>query len=272
MKNLREYRIVQFLLSKEFWKQVKVMLAIFFAIIFLSSIILYCVTRHNSMRTVPDFNGLSLNDARELADDYSLRIAVSDSLYNMEKLPGTVLEHEPKTGTFVKKNRRIFLVMNAVSPEKVHMPDVVGVSLRQAVAILESNGLYVENFKYVQDIATNIVLKQSYGKREIVPGKNINKGSGIDLTLGRAGWLDPVTIPELKGLKLLQARKQTVLSYLNIGKIYFDYTIKNATDSINACIYKQKPKFVENQTVAMGSKVDIWLSLKKNKDDKKSKK
>lgn len=268
MKNLREYRLVQFLLSKDFWKQVKVMLAISFAIIFASSIILFCVTRHSSKRTVPDFSGLTMNEAKDLADDYSLRIAISDSIFNIEKQPGTVLEQEPKSGTFVKKNRRIFLTMNALNPEKVHMPNVVGVSLRQAVAILESNGLYVGQFKYVHDIATNIVLKQYVGKKEIVPGKEINKGSNIDLELGRAGWSEPVTIPELKGLKMQHAHKQLVISYLNIGKVTFDYTVKNAQDSIKALVFKQKPKYSNNQTIEMGTKVDIWLSLKNIENDK----
>lgn len=271
MKKLKDYKIIQFMLSKEFWKQVKVILAIFFAIIFTSSIILFCVTRHNSKRTVPDFSGLTLNEAKELADNFSLRIAVSDSIYNMEKQPGTVLEQEPKTGTFVKKNRRIFLVMNAINPEKIHMPNVIGVSLRQAVAILESNGLYVGKFKYVPDIATNIVIKQYFRNKEIAPGKNISKGSKIDLTLGRSGWSEPVTIPELKGLTFLQAQKQVVLSYFNIGKVTFDYTIKNAQDSLEAVVYKQKPKYSDKQTYTLGSKVDIWLSINKIENDKTSK-
>jgi eukaryotic-like serine/threonine-protein kinase len=271
MRKIKEYKLIQFILSREFWKQIKVMLAIFFAIIFSTSILLHCITRHNSKRTVPDFSGLTLKEAQELASDNKLRIAISDSIFNMEKQAGTVLEQEPKVGAFVKKNRRIFLVMNALNPEKVHMPNIIGVSLRQAVAILESNGLYVARFKYVPDIATNIVMKQYCGNKEITPGKNINKGSEIDLVLGKAGWNDPVIVPELKELTLLQARKQAVLSYLNLGKVSYDYTVKNAQDSIKATVYKQKPKFSDNQTVAMGSKIELWLTIKKVENVKATK-
>lgn len=265
MKKLKEYKIIQFLKSKEFWEQAKVIAAIFFAIIFASSIVLHCATRHNSKRTVPDFSGLSYNEASELADDYSLRITISDSIFNIEKQPGSILEQEPKAGTFVKKNRRIFLVINAINPEKIHMPNIVGVSLRQAAAILESSGLYVGKFKYVPDIATNIVMKQYFNNKEIYPGKMINKGSAIDITLGKSGWSEPVKAPELEGLTLMQARKQAVLSYFNIGNVKFDYTVKNAQDSLKAVVVKQKPKYSEKQTYSIGSRIDVWLSINKIK-------
>jgi beta-lactam-binding protein with PASTA domain len=271
MKNIREYKIVQFLMSKEFWKQVKAMSAIFFAVIFATSIILFCVTRHTSKRSVPSFSGMTINEAKDLADDYGIRVTVSDSVYNNEKLPGSVIEQEPKAGTFVKKNRRIFLVMNALNPEKIHMPNLIDVSLRQAIAILESNGLNIGKFKYVPDMATNIVLKQYYGKKEIAPGKDINKGSHIDLTLGRAGWTEPVTMPDLKGLTLIKAQRLAAQSYFNIGKVNFDNTIRTALDSIRAVVYKQKPKYSDKETYQMGSKVDIWLTSNKDQNDTKTK-
>ena len=58
--------------------------------------------------------------------------------------------------------------MNA---KKVSMPNLVGYSMRQAKAELNSRGLSLGKLIYVSDIATNNVLKQIYRNREIRPGR-----------------------------------------------------------------------------------------------------
>jgi eukaryotic-like serine/threonine-protein kinase len=267
---MKEKSLFKYLLSKEFWKQIRLALAIFFTIIFLTTIFLKIYTRHNSSRPVPDFKGLTDIESKELADDNNLRVQIIDSVFNQDQKPGTVVEQEPKAGSLVKKYRRIFLVMNAVNPEKIAMPNIVGVSLRQAVAILELNGLYIGHFKYVPDIATNNVLKQIYKKREIRSGAQINKGSNIDLVLGKAGDISLTKIPELKGQSLKAARKTLALASLNVGTIRFDHTIFKSADSLKAVVVKQEPEFSESATLNSGSSVKLWLSMPKEKADIKT--
>ncbi|MCX7985410.1 MAG: PASTA domain-containing protein [Bacteroidales bacterium] len=252
--------------SKEFWNQVKVMLAIFFAFIFASSILLHCYTRQNSYVEVPNFNKLTLRQSLELAEDNNLRIEVIDSVFSLDLLPGTVVEQDPKAGTKVKKNRRILLIVNATMPQKVSLPNIEGVSLRQAVAMLEADGLMVGKISYSPDIATHIVLACKWKGKKIRPGDMIYKGSFVDLTLGNAGSLKNVIVPDLKGLTLREARKQLTLSYLNTGKVYYAKTVENALDSLNSIVFKQKPAAAENSTLPMGSSVDLWLTVNKDKD------
>ena len=132
---------IEFIKSKQFRFHLKVALAIFSAIILFSSLFLKIITRHNQALCVPNFKGLSYVEAEKIADEYNMHCVLSDSVYNLTLPPGKVVEQEPKEGSKVKSGRRIFLIMNAIIPEKVKMPNVIGVSLRQASAILESNGL-----------------------------------------------------------------------------------------------------------------------------------
>lgn len=256
----------QYLKSKAFWNQIKLMVAIFFAFIFASSIILHCYTRHDSYVEVPNFNKLTFRQSLELAEDKDLRVEVIDSVFSLDLLPGTVVEQDPKPGTKVKKNRRILLIVNAIMPQKVAFPNIEGVSLRQAVAVLESDGLMVGRISYTPDIATHIVLSCKWKGKKIRPGDMIYKGSYVDLTLGNAGSLKNVVVPNLSGLSLREARKQLTLSYLNTGKIYYDKDIQNAQDSLNCVVSRQKPMASEDATLPMGSNVDIWLTLKKSED------
>ena len=260
---MKDNQLIKYLLSKDFWRQIKIALAIFFGIIFLVNISLWIITRHGSSRAVPDFKGLSLTDANELADDFNMRIAIMDSVYNQDLKPGSVVEQEPKPGVKVKKNRRIFLVLNAMNPEKVNMPNVVGVSMRQAQAILESNGLAIGHIKYVPDIATNNVLKQRINGNDIKPGIEINKGTHIDLTLGKSGG-ESTQIPLLTGLTRRQAEKIISQAYLNLGAVLYDKSVETAADSLNAVVFKQKPDSDDKSSISLGSIVDIWLSVKKD--------
>ena len=256
--------VVEFLKSKPFLEQVKVMAAVFFAIVFASSIILHCATRHNKHLAVPDFAGLDLQQAEELAGEYGLQITVSDSVFNIESKRGTVLEQYPKKGTDVKKNRRIFLIMNAINPEKIKMPDIVGVSLRQAVAILESHGLQVQSINYESDLAANLVLKQVFKGKIIAPGKEIYKGSSIKLVLGRSSNQSTM-VPSLKGLTTQLARKQSILSYLNVNKLHFDGTVQDWKDSLKAVVYKQAPK--DSTYCNSGNSVELWLTVKRSPNE-----
>jgi beta-lactam-binding protein with PASTA domain len=266
---MKDSSLVKFILSKEFRTQLKYALAIFFALIFIVNICLWFFTRHSNKLIVPDFKGLTLVESSELADDNDMQIHIMDSVYNQLQAPGSVIEQEPKPGSSVKKNRRIFLIMNAMNPEKIQMPNVVGVSLRQAIAILESNGLVVGRLKYVSDIATNNVLNQRMNGKEIRSGKEINKGSYIDLVLGQSGG-ESTEIPDLIGLKKREAERKISQSCLNMGNIKYDNTIVTSADSLNAFVKKQKPD-IETKYVSMGTSIDIWLTIEKQKPTAKTK-
>jgi eukaryotic-like serine/threonine-protein kinase len=91
-----------------------------------------------------------------------LRLKVSDSVFISHEARGTVIDQNPAPNFRVKEKRTIFLTINAMNPERVSMPDVTGVSLRQARAIIETRGLEVGTLIYVPDIALNNVLRQQY--------------------------------------------------------------------------------------------------------------
>jgi beta-lactam-binding protein with PASTA domain len=262
---MKENKLIKYLFSKEFASQLKIALSIFFGILLLTEICLWFFTRHFSGMPVPDFKGLTLQQSMDLAKDEKLRIQIMDSVYNQSRKSGTVVEQEPKPGVKVKKDRRIFLVMNALNPEKIKMPNIVGVSLRQAIAILESNGLIAGHLRYVPDIATNNVLKQRYSGKDIEAGKEIIRGSHIDLVLGKSDNYMPVQLPELIGLTMLEAEKQIAQAYFNRGAIIFDKTVINEEDSANAVVFKQKPDIGKKQVAAMGSIIDVWLTIDKEK-------
>ena len=109
---------------------------------------LQAVTRHNKELTVPDFSGMSLEEAGILAEAEGLRLDVTDSVYIRGMERGVISRQNPLPGSHVKKNRRILLVINSVLPRQSIVPSVTGYSLRQAKAELIANGLRVGRLIY----------------------------------------------------------------------------------------------------------------------------
>lgn len=230
-------------------------------IIFLIKIFLDVFTRHGESEPVPDFVGKKLDSVMIIAKKTDLRIEVIDSVFRHDFPKGSVSKQNPDAGTHVKKNRKIYLTVNALSPRKETVPNVVGWSLRQAKSLLVNKGFRVGRLDYVLDPATNNVLEQIYGNRKIEPGMLLPVGATIDLKLGlgAADSTAVAVIPNVVGLEFEQAISVVVENSLNYV-LNYDKNVTNITDSLNAVVYKQEP---ENGSVRYGSNVNIYLRRKK---------
>jgi beta-lactam-binding protein with PASTA domain len=235
-------------------------LFVFLELIFLA---LRVYTRHGQALSVPDFSGLTLEEASRMADQKQLRFEVIDSVFIQGQAPGIVAAQNPSPDTKVKVNRTIFLTINAINPAKIEMPNVVDVSLRQAEAILQTNGLRVGYKHYIPYFAKDYVLRQIYHNHDVKPGSKVIKGSAIDLVLG-LGTVDVnVEVPSLKGLTRDQAQEVLSNKYLNFGAVFYDNSVETNVDSMKALVWKQKPEY--GSAIATGSSINVWFTVNESK-------
>ncbi len=235
-------------------------LVAFIILIFLS---LRVYTRHGQALSVPDFSGKKMEEATSMADQKRLRLVVSDSSFVQGQAPGVVIGQNPSFDTKVKENRTIFITINAINPEKVEMPDVVGVSLREAEARLMRYGLRIGSKRYVPDPGKDYVLRQIFRNRDITKGTKVIKGSYIDLVVGGGYGNAEGSVPNLKGLTLDEAKEVLSHNYLNFGATIYDNSIETYQDTLSAIIWKQKPGY--GTSLSMGSSIDVWFSVNKPK-------
>jgi beta-lactam-binding protein with PASTA domain len=240
-------------------------LSILFGSFLILVIFLFVFTRHGQSYPVPSFIGLKHNEVVKLSKKYKLRFEITDSVYIMTRKPGTVVEQNPIAGTKVKQNRRILITINAKSPKKVGMPDIVGVTLRQAKAILDQQGLIVGTLSFVPDIAVNNILEQKFKGKHIAEGSLIPKGSRVDLVLGKGMLNEQTGLPLLIGLTQSEARNRLIEASINLGQVKYDETIKDYKDSLNAMVYSQYPAYSEFNSISFGARVDIWLTLNESR-------
>jgi beta-lactam-binding protein with PASTA domain len=218
-------------------------------------------THHGQAIKVPDLAGLTLREVEEVTSSRQLRYEVVDSVFSTEMPRGTVLKQNPKASSQVKRNRNIFLTMNAVNPETVSMPRLVGLSIRQARLALQNAGLVLGDISYRPDYAINNVLQQYQGDSVINEGTEITKGSVIDLELGMGLSNELTRVPDLVGLDLAEAADLIADYYLNIGAVTYDESVMGEEDSARAFIWRQYPEFEEFRRMNMGLEVDLWLTV-----------
>jgi beta-lactam-binding protein with PASTA domain len=250
-----------FILSKVFIKNLGLAVAIIVGVIMLLLIWLNFYTRHGQARPVPDFYGLTMEETAKLAKKNRLRYQIIDSVYTTVVPRGCVAEQNPKPGFKVKKWRNIVLTINAFSPEMVAMPNLVDLPIRQASELIESSGLKMGESRFRPDLSINIVLDQLYNGKKITEGDSLQKGSVIDLVLGKGLSNQRTPVPDLLGMNLEPARNKILISSLNLGTFVYDNTIVKSEDTIKAFVYKQNPEFKEDASLQLGSAIYLWLTV-----------
>lgn len=249
------------ILSNWVVRNLLIALAIVVVLIVGAMIFLNRVTQHGKELSVPDFSNLSVEEAEYVASQAGMRVEVTDSVFVKRMKRGAVYRQNPTPGSKVKEGRRVVLTINAVNAKKVTMPNLVGLSLRQAKAELMSRGLVLNRLVYVQDMATNNVLRQLKGNREIEPGTMIDSESAIDLVLGLNDLDNKAYVPDVIGLKNMSAVEAMFDHSLNIKDLKFDDTVKDYDDSLNAMVYRQVPEPSDSISVAMGDEVMLYLTV-----------
>jgi len=250
-----------FIFSKVFVKNLGLALAIAVGVVMILLIWLNFYTRHGQASPVPDFFGLTVEESVKLAKKSKMKYQVVDSVYTSLVPRGCVAEQNPKPGFKVKKWRNIALTINAFRPEMVAMPDLVDISLRQAIQMIESSGLEMGSLSYKPDQSVNLVLKQLYNGKEIAPNDSLQKGSVVDLVLGKGLSSQKTAVPDLIGMNLESAKNRILGAALNLGAFKYDNSIITSDDSLNAFVYKQVPEYKDDATLQLGSAIYLWLSM-----------
>lgn len=252
---------IRFLITKTFLRHFGLAAAITLVLLLGTLLWLKIYTQHGRTIVVPDLTGLTTEEVDDVTSSRRLRFEVVDSVFSTEMPRGTVIKQHPVATSRVKKNRKIFLTMNAVNPEMVSMPQLIGLSFRQARLALQNAGLIQGAITYRPDFAKNNVLQQMHNDTVINEGTIITKGAVIDLVLGMGLSNETTRIPNLVGLGIEEAAGIISDYFLNLGAITYDESFEEAEDSTGAVVWRQYPDYDELKRLNMGMEVDIWLTL-----------
>lgn len=249
-----------FLTKKKFY--INLLIAVVLSVILLWLVLwsLDLFTRHGKVYIVPDFSGQTVEQLYDNDYDDFFDLIVIDSVFDQKRPKGSIIQQNPYPGAKVKKGRHIYLTIVAETPEKVFMPDLINLSLRQALVTLETQGLSVGHLEYVEYFARNAVVGQLMDEEPVEPGTELSKGSVIDLEVGKGDVKAGITMPFLLGDKREDVKQKLHYAYLNLGNEYFI----DVTDSSQARVYRTDPEPLNDDVLQLGQKVDIWYRSDEN--------
>jgi len=259
---MREF--VNYLKSKVFLRSLVYAVSIAFTLLMFLLLYLRIYTHHNRSIIVPDFSDLPVDVAAKLIDSRHLRYELFDSVYIAERERGVVIDQHPKPGLQVKKNRKIYLTINANSPEKMIMPDLVGITLREARTKINGAGMRMGKLSYRYSIAKNVVLEQQLDGSIIQPGDTLLKGSAIDLVLGKGLSNEKSMVPDLIGLTMEKAIDKATDAFFTVNTSIPDETIEEDQET-EPIIFRQHPARRADILVPLGTQITVWVTADSTK-------
>ena len=244
-----------FLISKRFFKNLGIAVLLMIILIFTAIKFLDIYTEHGEEVALPDFKEMTVSQIDSLGYNDSFDFFIIDSVYDETKPGGTVVMQLPHAGSMVKKGRNVYLTVVAMTQEKVIMPDLKDLTLRQAVNVLESGKLKVGKLKYIPSFDKNAVLEQMYEGDTIFPGDTLVKGSVIDLIICSGDRTYEIPVPFLIGKTREEAIYAINTASFNLGhEIYLDSIV----DEEHSKVYMQDPRWDTELPYYPGDSIHLW--------------
>lgn len=246
-----------FLISKSFFKQVGLIAIVGIVLLFAIIKALDVYTHHGEFIIVPSLENNDADSLVVLSSIEHLQYSIVDSIYSDNRMPGTVVSHNPKEGSKVKQGRKVYLSIVAKTPEMVIMPNLLDLSIRRAVDVVQHSHLKVKNIVFEDDIALNAVIGQRIDTLEIPYDSLLASGSQITLVAGNGYKRFGAVLPFILGKNARDARNTILRSSFNMGRI--DTLKENAESDLRVYIQTPFSDPLKPESAPIGSEISFVL-------------
>ncbi len=164
---------------------------------------------------VPSIEGKSLKEASEILNANNLFYEIVSEQYSGQ-VEGIILKQIPDANKQVKSKRPIFITISK-GKETIEMPDLTGISVRQARVSLYNNGLNIGDIQYTY---SDLVPKDSVISQNIKKGKNLIYGDTVNLIISK-GPENQVYIPKLSGMAFEGIENYLISEGFKLGNVEF---------------------------------------------------
>lgn len=195
---------------------------------------------------VPNVVGKQMTLARQILEDKKLRVNVAET-YDADVPAGEVVSQTPEAGSRVKEERLVTIYVSK-GGEELEMPDVQGLSKRDAEAKLQKMGLKLASVyeKYSDEPAGTVIGQDPRA------GAKLQKGQSVDITISKGKESKKVRVPNVTGGTLEAAEARIKANGLTVGSI-----TKKASRQTSGTIISQSPSGGEAEE---GASVDLVVA------------
>ncbi|MFJ5687619.1 Stk1 family PASTA domain-containing Ser/Thr kinase [Streptomyces sp. NPDC093099] len=158
------------------------------------------ISRGPEIVKVPDLESMPLGEARRALKKVGLAAGVVTREFDDDIQQGTVISSSPASGSGVRPDSGVALVVSKGSP--VDVPDVTGESVEDATAELEDQGLTV---KVAAERVNSPEDAGSVARQSAAEGAQLARGDTVTLTVSRGPRM--ISVPDVTGKTTDEATK-----------------------------------------------------------------
>jgi len=247
--------LIKFISSKTFFKHLAIAIVLIVVVFWLILKLLGIYTNHGEAYKIPNLTGINYTKVNQVEGAERFEYLLIDSVYDDHFQKGDIVLQDPPPGSLVKHGRKVYVTVVATQPEMVYVPNLVDLSLRQALNELKASGLKLEKLAYVENFAKNAVLAQRFEGDTVRPGMELQKGSAIELVLGKGLKDEKIKVPFLIGKTESEAISLLNNASFNVGFLKY----MDERDKAHSRVFIQQPKAAEKPTANYGAYVDLWF-------------
>ena len=229
------------------------MLGVSLVVLMLVFMVIRIYARQGEEYELPDMVGSNIAEL-QANNPINLDIVVLDSVYRPGQEGGRILTQDPKGGTMVKKGRKLYITMTAFSPEDAVLPELAGLTVRQAVNELLAAGLLPGKLSFVEDPYKNHVIEQTSKGKTLYAGQQIARGTMVDMVVGLGDGTGRSVVPFVIGKTSDRARRDLLSASLNVGREHFS-GVKNRQTAV---VCRQEPDYTGVSKYPYGTAVELW--------------
>ena len=193
---------------------------------------------------VPNFKGMTLDEAREKAEESGLVIEEGDEVYSADQEEGLITSQTPSAGAKVGEGTVITVNISLGKKDGV-VPSVLGMDYKQAEEYLRSFGFELGIVKTVtstQPIDT--IVSQS-----VKAGSTASEGTAIDVEVSDGKGKEMKTVPTLVGLSVDQAKSEIEKSGFSIGSVNYKESTEYAQNIVTNQQYQPGSELEEGTPI-----------------------
>ena len=194
---------------------------------------------------VPDVIGKDVVKVLEQLTELDLNTKVKESQYSVEVPKNHVIFQEPSAGSEIKIGRDIKIVISR-GPQTIMMPNLFGISLRQAQITIEELDLCLGATSSTSDM---VVDKGDIKAQFPLPDSMVNRGVCVDLLVSKGPRPKSFKMPDIVGLQLDDA----LLTIDNSRLVHGEIKVRYHRDKPKSSILEQAP--------LPGSRVEEWQTV-----------
>lgn len=198
---------------------------------------------------MPDVVGKHKDEAVKIMDELNLTPIEEGPRFDERFPKDHVMFQNPRPGTQVKENRRVYLFISGGDP-LIKMPNLLGKTIRDARVTLTRIGLIIGNIDSVRsEFQANTVIEQQFEE-----GVNLEKGDTVALKVSVGPKIGMIRVPNLMGKSLREAQEALRNLSLRIGRRKYI----ESPNLLPNTIVGQYPS--ENTLINIGDSIDVDIT------------